>query len=568
MVKKPTPRAGTGIADPGFNFRYDGNIKGLDNLSLFIDGGRTSLNGEHEVAGVTIAESATLGGTSRYTLASGSQFSNSGTLSPGNSPGTIEIVGDYVQTPTGRLYMELGPSGVQDTLKVSGTATLDGTLDIAPLPGWYSSTFQLSGVNLVQAATKSGDFSTVQAVAVSPTLNFLATSNGGGNINLAASRAANAYQRLARTANGQAVGATLDHLAAATPARAMQPLYQGLDFSALDGSGIALALEQLSPASYSLPASSFLRREHTLGLSGMSDLWSFAQNSYGSAWTPYANSYGNGSRQDTQGSTVGYNDEEYGLTLGARRKLGQQNQFSLGFQFDIAYASVRGQAPYTAGIKATSGGLAVNAAYAPNPRAGLIAYAGMHMGLNSTRLDRTIAVGDYQAQNTGQWTSSTGSATLGASYQWALSPRVSAGPLVALSYARTQRPGVTESGSDASRLKVSGTGTDALLSSVGVRASLETHLPKTGQRLGAYAQLTWDHQMLDRTVDTTASFVSAPGLRFTSRNTILARDAMGLQAGLTYHSSDTLRMGLEIGGQLLGQGYRNLGGRLSVAWRY
>jgi hypothetical protein len=27
-------------------------------------------------------------------------------------------------------------------------------------------------------------------------------------------------------------------------------------------------------------------------------------------------------------------------------------------------------------------------------------------------------------------------------------------------------------------------------------------------------------------------------------------------------------MGLEIGGQLLGQGYRNLGGRLSVAWRY
>ena len=61
---------------------------------------------------------------------SGLAFLNSGSVSPGASPGTLSFTGNYVQGPLGRLDIEIA-SGGNDRLTVTGTATLDGTLGIA-----------------------------------------------------------------------------------------------------------------------------------------------------------------------------------------------------------------------------------------------------------------------------------------------------------------------------------------------------------------------------------------------------------------------------------------------------
>lgn len=58
---------------------------------------------------------------------------NGGTLAPGNSPGLTEITGNYVQTAAGTYEVELGGynGGVDhDLVHVTGTATLDGALDV------------------------------------------------------------------------------------------------------------------------------------------------------------------------------------------------------------------------------------------------------------------------------------------------------------------------------------------------------------------------------------------------------------------------------------------------------
>ena len=60
---------------------------------------------------------------------------NSGLVSPGRSPGTLLIGGDYIQSSTGTLRIEVGGtgSGEFDRLIVGGRANLDGTLELVRL---------------------------------------------------------------------------------------------------------------------------------------------------------------------------------------------------------------------------------------------------------------------------------------------------------------------------------------------------------------------------------------------------------------------------------------------------
>jgi hypothetical protein len=63
---------------------------------------------------------------------------NEGLVSPGNSPGSITVDGDFVQTETGRLLIEIGGAATEpgtdfDALVVTGSATFDGTLELETL---------------------------------------------------------------------------------------------------------------------------------------------------------------------------------------------------------------------------------------------------------------------------------------------------------------------------------------------------------------------------------------------------------------------------------------------------
>ncbi len=80
----------------------------------------------------TIAAGALLGGNG--TIAG--NLTNSGTLSPGASPGTINVSGNYTQTSTGTLIIELASGASFDQLVISGTATLAGGVQINLLGGF------------------------------------------------------------------------------------------------------------------------------------------------------------------------------------------------------------------------------------------------------------------------------------------------------------------------------------------------------------------------------------------------------------------------------------------------
>ncbi|HLF98665.1 MAG TPA: filamentous hemagglutinin N-terminal domain-containing protein [Methylococcaceae bacterium] len=117
------------------------------------------------------AQSGVLGGTG--TIAS--DLLNEGTLSPGHSPGTLNITGNLILGPTSTLNIELGGNqqGLSyDLINVSGTAALDGTLNI----GLFGNFLPLLGANfdVINYSSATGSFAQVNSPAIFPftTSNF------------------------------------------------------------------------------------------------------------------------------------------------------------------------------------------------------------------------------------------------------------------------------------------------------------------------------------------------------------------------------------------------------------
>ncbi|MDP2400251.1 MAG: hypothetical protein Q8M53_18055, partial [Burkholderiales bacterium] len=100
-----------------------------------------------------------------------------GTLSPGSSPGTLVINGDYTQGPDATLAIELGGTnqGVNyDLLQVTGTANLGGTLNVSFLGGFTGTVGDLFDV--ITYASRTGDFATFNFPAGA---SLTATPNAG-----------------------------------------------------------------------------------------------------------------------------------------------------------------------------------------------------------------------------------------------------------------------------------------------------------------------------------------------------------------------------------------------------
>ncbi len=98
----------------------------------------------------------------------GSLSNAGGTLSPGNSPGLTEVTGDYDQGPAGSLLIEiLGTTAASqyDVVDVTGSATLDGLLEVVLLDGYIPN--DGDSFDILIADTIVGGFSTLTLPSLS-----------------------------------------------------------------------------------------------------------------------------------------------------------------------------------------------------------------------------------------------------------------------------------------------------------------------------------------------------------------------------------------------------------------
>ena len=132
--------------------------------------GTTNLNGG------TLSSSNTIninGGILSGTGTVSASVSNGGQVSPGASPGTLTIGGNYTQTSTGALNIEIGgvAAGSEfDRLIVTGLATLGGTVRVQLLNGYQPPLAQT--FLPVTFGSRSGMFSLLDAPVFGDDLTF------------------------------------------------------------------------------------------------------------------------------------------------------------------------------------------------------------------------------------------------------------------------------------------------------------------------------------------------------------------------------------------------------------
>ncbi|HKM37676.1 MAG TPA: autotransporter outer membrane beta-barrel domain-containing protein [Thiopseudomonas sp.] len=548
-------------ADHAFQLRYDGNIEG-DNLTLVMQGGSSALNGQHQLYDVRVANAATLQGNAKYTLNETRAFINEGTIAPGNNGlGRIDINGNYQQTSSAVLLMDVNGHGQHDVLAVHGNAALNGSLILALQPDWYAQDWRMRSDTLLQTLSLSGDFATIGSAAISPTLSFSSTVLGAGIHQLSVFREANAYSQYARNGNESAVGTALYTLATQAGTD-IQPLYRALDFSSVDGSHISSGLAQIAPSAYSAMIASSLIRERQLA-NVINTRLTLATDA---DWQGFALPFGEHTSQESRNTVVGYKNTNYGVVVGAQRAGFANDDLTIGLYGAFSQQSISLKEPFNGKGESTTLHLGTQLRLVPNEKAGMYAFASAHLGLEDSTLERKVRLPGYAANTTSDWTALSGTVMAGSGYKWRISEAVSAGPVAQLSYTTFSHSHLTESG-DVTALNIRADRFHMLRSSLGVNTSIE-YQTSTAKKLKGELQATWDRELLNDDFEQRASFKNYPSATFTSRNKITGRNALDLRAGLSYEVNNSLSIGGSVATSLFQSGYKSLAGNASVQWRF
>lgn len=132
--------------------------------------GTVAINNQLNTGGGTI--NVMEGTVSGSGIIGGDVVNDGGTISPGNSPGIIAIVGNLTQSSNSTLLMEIAglASSAHDVLSVGGVADLDGTLIVELLAGFQPA--EGSEFELFQFQTVSGEFDSIQLPPLSRQLQW------------------------------------------------------------------------------------------------------------------------------------------------------------------------------------------------------------------------------------------------------------------------------------------------------------------------------------------------------------------------------------------------------------
>ena len=163
----------------------DGSLTVTDTATVNVNGnakiwntGTITIDGQLSVGGF-INNKGTLGG---HGTLLGEVRNTTGSVKPGNSPGSFTIGQDFFQSSGGTLEIEIGDTvlGQYDVLNVGGTADLAGTLSIQRLGGYSEPSMRGSADEfmILTAASRIGNFDTVEYDTSPLTATVVRDANG------------------------------------------------------------------------------------------------------------------------------------------------------------------------------------------------------------------------------------------------------------------------------------------------------------------------------------------------------------------------------------------------------
>lgn len=531
----------------------------VQNGGLVVDG---SLGGNVAVLGGVLGGHGFIGGN----------VLNQSIVSPGNSPGTLTIAGNYTQSSTGALLIQIGSPTAHDKLLVGGNVALGGTLQVSLLDGYRpakGNSFEF--ITLTGAGAISGSFGSIQ----NDTLLRFTLQYGSTGVSLIASQGLFADVP-GLTPNQLSVAKRLDSIADNPRMAALVNYLNGVPETAIPGKLEKIMPTDLIPmfdasiATAQTQAFNLQRRMEEirggakgfsasgLNLSDSHGTRSYNGNSNGTdgkrlidkdgkelspapisdRWGFFINGSGELVDQESTAIARGTDFTTGGITTGADYRLGDHAAVGL----TTGYASTTGNGRTDGAVKIDSGKLGL---YGTVFGRGFFLNGVVGGGLNNYDTKRDTIGGNARGDATGK----DFSALLGTGYTYRKGG-LSVGPIASLRYSWVGIDGFTEHGSLAP-LRISDQSEASLKSTAGLQTSYAFQLGKTIVTPQVRAQ--WQHEYLDTARGIGASFL--PGGAFTVHGPEIGRDSLLLDLGTSVQLTQSVGVYAFYTGNLGGKNY-------------
>lgn len=531
-------------------FTFSKDIENFENVN--IENGRVQLNGQ--VSGATVvARGAALGGNATFL----GSLNNYGTVSPGNSIGTINAA-SYVQHAGGSLVIELAKTSgdvlLGDRLNITGlgTATLADGSTIRVLPDAQSSRVFRDGDSF-QFITAGGGVSD-EGAEFALDSQFLSAFGMvvEGGYSLTLERTAT-FESAATEGNNRSMAAALDR-DTATAADSYAELINQMLFT--DAAAFNGELQRYSPAPY-LDASAasnrttqylaealggYLRTRRvgrfpctcpqvsayrSQGSTDLEEVLRCCANErtdvrYNTANAAWANPFGVFYGEETNGDHLGFQSNVVGSQFGIDRQLSENVIFGVGGAYDEMHLTTNNL--YSACNADT---LRVGP-YATWFNEAWYLDASVTGGFHDNDMDRSVNIGEDVYSANGNYDSRDVSVYLGAGRDYRVGASIVT-PQASLQYIAYRQDGFEETGAEGADLAVDPLDAYSLRSRVGGQFTRTFQARQTRMLLEAFGG--WAHEYLENDV-LEARFVGGVSPFWTDRGGIF-RDSGYYGLGLT-----------------------------------
>lgn len=545
------------------------NVTPTGNLFVWSDATVTSgvlrVDGTIDVAKL-ILNGGRLQGTGSVISAVAAATNTAGVVAPGNSIGTLTIVGNYVQGPTGLLEIEL-TNGAGDVLAVTGNASLAGAVSFQPF-----GPMPLLGQThrfLTTGGTRSGQFTGI--IDLLPGELFPVVTYGANFADVT-------VRGLCTTATGPLQTPVCSALAdpAVQSDPDMIPAIAGLQSLVVsDDAAFRRALEALNPtrahaqsavgfSAGDLLRNQFGRRTHdllggaTLGSAAQADMrrsqLASAEPSaemLASAATAALSAADGASNMDLPNGYAMFfaadgaltdTDQPAGIGVDeadvAALTAGLDHGYGDGLMAGVALSYLQGNVvqDYGFGGSTTSDGVAISG------------YGSMHRGLMYVDAFLSYAWHDFETERrllvgpgtfaTAEGATDASHIQAGATFGYGLNTdaRASIGAVGGLYYINLDIDGYTETGAGPLSAVIPSRTIDSLRGQIGAEMSFE--LEPGNQRLVPILRLVWNHEFMDDALLIRPGFAGAPATTFTTPGPDLGSDWATVGFGLTGRVSD------------------------------
>ncbi|GMG94315.1 outer membrane autotransporter barrel domain-containing protein [Cupriavidus sp. TKC] len=521
-----------------------------------IAGGRLALNGALG-GSLIVGSGAVLGGNGTIGSGQGSHvtIASGGTLSPGNSIGTLTVNGDLTVQRDARFVVEVNPLGTEaDLVHVTGKATLDGgTVAHVGASGDYQlrSTYTI----LTADGALSGKFDSVTSdfAFLAPSVSY---DYAAGKVMLDLKRNDIGFATVAGTRNQRATAAAIDSIGLAAghavyDAVALLPDDQALVRASFDGfSGEIYA----SAKTALIEDSRFVRDAATgrlraafdgVGASAApvmtrSDGRNVLAAPNAAGPVSWIQAFGSWGHSDSDGNAARLRRSTGGVLLGLDTSVLGDN-WRVGALAGYSHTSLDADNASSGGSDNYHLGL-----YGGTQWGALGLRTGVAYSWNNLDTRRSVAVAGMN--DSLKANADAGTAQAFADLGYRIDARaVALEPFANLAYVHLHTDGFREQGG-AAALQASGQNTDTTFTTLGTRVS--TRLEFGGADVTARGALGWRHAFGDVTPLATLAF--SAGGAFTVAGVPIAKDSAVIEAGFDVKVGRTATLGLAYQGQIAG----------------